>query len=224
MWHQKPCNLHLKMFFYLTKLINQRSKFTHVKWPSHMHVNKPSFNANHALFVCLSYMFCLLRPKHLQHIMMMTDKCVCVCAPVCVWKRGRTLMWKDWLKRDKGHCWGLRLKSTPLICECVWLCVLDRWLTLTLSECCVTLTPLSLWLSVCVCVCACYSLTGESPGYIEVTFVSASFTIVIFFFLLHFCCCCFTFSGILNPEWELMITVVKQSQLITNNISSPTKR
>lgn len=153
MWHQKPCNLHLKMFFYLTKLINQRSKFTHVKWPSHMHVNKPSFNANHALFVCLSYMFCSLRPKHLQHIMMMTDKCVCVCAPVCVWKRGRTLMWKDWLKRDKGHCWGLRLKSTPLICECVWLCVLDRWLTLTLSECCVTLTPLSLWLSVCVCVC-----------------------------------------------------------------------
>lgn len=66
------------MFFYLTKLINQRSKFTHVKWPSHMHVNKPSFSANHTLFVCLSYMFCLLRPKHLQHIMMMTDKCVCV--------------------------------------------------------------------------------------------------------------------------------------------------
>lgn len=221
MWHQKQCNLHLKMFFYLTKLINQRSKFTHVKWPSHMHVNKPSFNANHTLFVCLSHMFCLLRPKHLQHIMMMTDKCVCV----CVWKRGRTLMWKDWLKRDKGHCWGLRLKSTPLICECVWLCVLDRWLTLTLSECCVTLTPLSLWLSVCVCVCvhvthwlvrALGTLKWHLSLPLSLLWFSSFFSIFVVVVSL--------FSGILNPEWELMITVVKQSQLITNSISSPTKR
>lgn len=38
------------------------------------------------------------------------------------------LMWKDWLKRDKGQGWGLRLQSTRLVfvhapvCICGWVC------------------------------------------------------------------------------------------------------
>lgn len=59
---------------------------------------------------------------------------------------------------------------------CVRARTLDRWLTQTLSECCVTLTPLSMWLTLCVC----YSLTGESLGYIDMTFGSASLSRVIF--------------------------------------------
>lgn len=67
------------MFFYLTKLINQRSKFTHVKWPSHMHVNKPSFSANHTLFVCLFVIHVLLTASQTPSTHHDDDRQVCVC-------------------------------------------------------------------------------------------------------------------------------------------------